>query len=367
MKTIWIISFCILSGILFLNGCCKEMPTSSGPDPDLIAIAYQPTPRSITVPAGFPKMEIPADNPLTEEGITLGRFLFYDPILSLDSTIACASCHQLSGALTDNKAVSPGVGGTLGTRSSMSLINVAFNYNGLFWDGRSPNLEDQALHPIENPVEMKESWPKVLEKFRRHPKYPALFRKAFGIQKRSEITKELAAKALAQFQRLIISGNSRYDQVFVQLQDFPSDEEARGHDMFFDLAEPNAECHHCHNAPLFSTNEYFNNGIYSVINLNAFNDKGRGTVTGKLLDNGRFRATTLRNIQFSAPYMHDGRFTTLDEVLDHYDTGGRKADNLDPNLHIIHFTPADKQAMKAFLAMLIDTSYLSNPELKNPF
>ena len=197
----------------------------------------------------------------------------------------------------------------------MSLLNVGFYRTGLFWDGRINTLEEQALLPIEDPIELHDDWDGVVEEFRAHELYPELFRKAFGIDDRTEITKELAAKALAQFERIMISsGNSKFDRV-LRGEAFFTIDELNGYDMFFDNVAtlPDAECGHCHNVPLMTTNEYENNGLIEAATLNDFKDIGHGAVTGDPFDNGTFRVPTLRNISLTAPYMHDGRFATLED------------------------------------------------------
>jgi cytochrome c peroxidase len=336
---------------------------------DLTHITYAPKPYTINVPVGFPQLEIPADNPVTMEGMELGRRLFYDPILSLDSTISCASCHLQAGSFTDNLRVSPGVGEKLGRRSAMSLLNIGFYQNGFFWDGRSASLEDQALHPVEDPVEMQEDWLSVERKIQQHQSYPEAFRKAFGINNKSEITRDLVVKSIAQFERIIISsGNSRFDR-FLRGEIFFEDDELNGFDMFFDSSPdlPDAECGHCHNAPLFTTNEYFNNGIEIVSSLEGFPDPGMGAVTGNKFDNGTFRVPSLINIEFTAPYMHDGRFETLEEVIDHYNSGGFKAENTNPLIRPLGLTDLQKEDLLAFLKTLSDTSILTTEKLSNPF
>ncbi|HLF62145.1 MAG TPA: cytochrome c peroxidase [Saprospiraceae bacterium] len=354
--------------ILFLSlGSCDEDPVI---DPgDLSDIPYQPTAYVLDRPSGFPQLEIPSDNPLTVEGIWLGRKLFFDPIVSADSTMSCSSCHLQGGNFTDNLKVSTGVDGIPGRRSAMSLLNVAFHYSGLFWDGRSPGLEEQALLPIEDPIELHESWPNVEEKLRRHPVYPADFRRAFGINHTSEISRDLATKAIAQFERtLISSGQSKYDR-FMRGEIFLDDSEFNGMEMFFDVNNelPDAECNHCHAPPLFAINEFRNNGIEPVSSLAEFPDKGRGEVSGDSLDNGKFKTPTLRNIEFTAPYMHDGRFKNLEEVLDHYNSGGHRQKNTDPLIRPLGLTPAQKQDILAFLRTLADTTFLNNPDHSNPF
>ncbi len=353
----------ILIATVLFSSCKKD---KGG---DLEDIPYSPVEVDIVPPVGFPAMSIPADNPTTREGVSLGRRLFFDPILSDDFSMSCSSCHLPGGSFTDQLAVSNGIDGIPGRRSSMSLLNIGFADNGLFWDGRVETLEEQALIPVEDPIELHTTWPTVIERLRDDDIYPELFRVAFGIKDRSEITKELAARAMAQFERtLISSGNSKYDR-WIRNEVEMTDEEYLGMVLFFDQDPTitDAECGHCHNAPLFTTNEYFNNGIEDTDNLNGFPDEGRGEVTGDQFDNGRFRAPTLRNIQFTAPYMHDGRFNTLEEVIDHYDSGGHFQPNKDPLIRPLGLLPYEKEALIAFINALSDTTFLENPEHQSPF
>jgi cytochrome c peroxidase len=339
-------------------------------DTDLTQIAYNPVFITLKQPQGFPKMDIPTDNPITTEGVELGRRLFYDPILSRDSSMSCSSCHLPSGNFTDNKALSKGVDGKEGLRSAMSLENIGFIKGGLFWDGRVKTLEEQALLPVEDPIEMHNIWENVEKILRGHKDYSTRFRKAFGIKTTGEISKTLVVKALAQFERTLISGNAKVDKI-LRREDVFTDEEYNGFFLFFnDNPRYDAQCGHCHNSPFYGSNEFFNNGIDSVKTLNDFRDKGVGKVTGKQFDNGKFRAPSLRNIEFSAPYMHDGRFKTLDEVMDHYASGGHLADNISPlvlQIKDIKLTATQKKEIIAFMKTFSDTSFMNNPNLQNPF
>ncbi|MEL6388768.1 MAG: cytochrome c peroxidase [Bacteroidota bacterium] len=346
----------------------------SNADPDvgqgsLVSIPYAPSPYILTAPDHYPQMAIPADNPLTIEGVELGRHLFYDPILSKGNRLSCSSCHLPEGNFTDNLATSPGVDGIRGRRSSMSLLNVGYNTNGFFWDGRTQTLEEQALHPIEDPIEFNTTWEEVESKLQSHPTYPEMFRKAFGITRPSEISRDLAAKALAQFERtLISSGQSKYDQVISGDEIF-TDLELRGHNIFFDIepdATKHAECGHCHNAPLFTTNEFTNNGLDDTDNA-TLTDLGKEEVTGLAFDRGSFRIPTLINIESSAPFMHDGRFETLDQVIDHYVSGGHPARNLDPLIRPLDLSDRDRSALVAFIKTLKDPSFMSEPMHQSPF
>ncbi len=373
-----LIAVFLFFSIIFSYSCQKETVTPLPPPTglDLTDIPYNPESYIIPKPDHFPEIPIPDDNPQTEQGVELGRMLFFDPILSADSTMACAGCHFPSSSFTDDLAVSTGIDGIAGKRSAMSLLDIAYNVNGFFWDGRVMTLEEQALLPVEDPIELHNTWVNVIEKLQTHPEYPILFRKAFGISNSNEITKELAAKAIAQFERILISsGKSKYDLFINDFQYEPTDSEFRGRDMFFDEGVPDgfpdAECSHCHNAPLFTVNEYFNNGLDSVgpklEDLNNFIDKGRGLVTRKLTDNGKFRVPTLRNITLTAPYMHDGRFFTLEEVLDHYNAGGQLSLNKDPLIRPLGLTASQKEDIINFLKMLEDPYFIDNPDIQNPF
>ncbi|MBP7184809.1 MAG: cytochrome C peroxidase [Saprospiraceae bacterium] len=359
----------ILFLIILSDGCRVDDMQDDG---DLTSIAYAPSAYAITRPTGFPVPEIPDANKMTYEGIQLGRKLFYDPILSRDSSMSCATCHLPKGSFTDNFATSKGVDGLNGTRSSMSIINFAFDDHSLFWDGRASTLENQALQPVENPIEMHEIWPNVIQKLINHPTYPSEFRKAFGISNKKEITKELAAKAIAQFERTLISSNSAYDRKFISQTEEPTDEEVNGYFMYFDaetpgITVPPAHCGHCHNGPLLTTNQFFNNGLTEAPNLTEFPDLGRGAITGNAVDNGKFKVPSLRNIALTAPYMHDGRFTTLEQVIDHYNSGGHYAPNKDPFIKHLNLNQQNISDLLAFLKLFTDTTYVNNPDFQNPF
>ena len=376
----------IFAIVLAWPACEKENPP---PPPDgemdLTGIPYNPKPYALVKPAHFPQVPIPADNPLTEAGIQLGRRLFYDPILSADSTQSCSSCHMPQGSFTDNLATSKGIDGIFGRRSSMSLLNIAYATNGLFWDSRSPTLEDQALRPVEDVIEMHNTWTNVIAKLKKHSDYPTWFRQAFGIKNTGEMTKELAAKAIAQFERtLISSGNSKFDKYLQGDKDILDDDELDGKLMFFDegaaVGLPDAQCFHCHGGITLTGNNYFNNGLDSVANLADFIDKGLGEFTGNPSNNGKFRSPTLRNIALTAPYMHDGRFTTLEEVVNHYSSHGKPSPNKDPFIAQIGFpipgsnpaqytglTPNQKMALVKFLHTLTDPDFVQNPDIQNPF
>ena len=371
------ILFFFFAFVLLLTACADdEIPVDDdGPGMgDLIDIPYDPEPYELVVPCDFPEMIIPEDNALTLDGVKLGRFLFYDPILSADSTMSCSSCHAPDGSFTDNLAVSTGIDGIAGRRSSMSLLNVGYFYTGLFWDGRATTLEEQALLPVEDPIEMHDTWPNVVMKLQNHETYPTMFRKAFGISSTEEISKELAAKAIAQFERtLVSSGQSKYDRVRCEPGVFFEPEELEGAELFSFEEADHPGCTHCHKThnQLFTDNRFVNNGIEDVgptaDDLNNFPDLGYGEVTGNVFDNGKFRVPTLRNIARSGPYMHDGRMETLEEVLDHYSSGGFNSANADPNIAPFGLTPSEKQSIISFLNTLTDEAFMNNPAHQSPF
>lgn len=354
--------------LMLLANSCKKDPV---PDPgiDLSDIEYDPQPFLPTYPDDYPRLEVPADNPITVDGVQLGRHLFFDPILSADSTMSCVNCHLPSKGWTDNLATSTGIDGVAGKMSAMSLFNVGFYNTGLFWNGRSPNLEDQAALPVEDPVELHDTWPNVEAKLKSNPLYHDLFRRAFGISNTNEITRDLATKALAQFQRCITaSGQSKYDLEKAGLYEY-SDLEFLGYNMYFDLRDDikQVECNHCHSDPLLTANDYFNNGLQAAEDFEDFDNKGRGEVTGNIQQNGFFRAPSLYNVMLTAPYMHDGRLATIDDVLDHYGSGGQSSISADPLLRDLELTSIDRRAIKAFLNCFTDTAYLDNPLLTDPF
>jgi len=251
------------------------------------------------------RTNIPADNPLTREGVYLGRLLFYEPRLSANNTISCENCHQQRLAFTDGKPFSQGIDSILTTRSSMSLTNLLW-VRHFFWDGRVSSLETQMITPLSAPHEMGQSPERSAEKLRQSRLYPALFRSAFGSD---SITGDRIVKAIAQFERTLISANSRYDR-YLRGQLQPDSAEARGMALFMRNPSPErsirgANCEHCHGSPKFFLDQFHNNGLDSIPT-----DPGRETLTGLAADRGRFRVPTLRNIALTAPYMHDGRFRT---------------------------------------------------------
>jgi cytochrome c peroxidase len=301
---------------------------------------------------------IPADNLLTEEGVALGKKLFFDRILSGDGSQSCASCHNPEKAFTDQQALSNGVQGLFGERNAMPLFNLAWNFDERFaWDGKEFGLEKQALEPVSNPIEMNANWIKVAERLQRDAAYPDLFLQAFGTSKIDSI---LITKAIAQFERTLISGNSKFDQ-FLRKETVLTPEEQNGFDVFMD--ESKGDCFHCHgsnNNPLWTDNLFHNNGLDTT-----FKDIGLGKVTGDPNDNGKFKSPSIRNLAFTAPYMHDGRFTTLEEVINHYSEGLKRSPTIDPlmkeiNKGGVNLSTKDKADLKEFLLALSDYDFVSD-------
>ncbi len=371
--------FCLLLFVIFLDAC-KKNEDDDNPFPPIIeeivdwdTINYNPTARQITVHSLIPAFPSQGVNPLTEEGIKLGRMLFYDPILSGDSTQACASCHNQKFGFTDNgKALSIGVDGIAGTRNSMALINLAWR-DRFFWEGRANSLEEQALEPVPNPIELHLGWNEAIERLMRHVDYRVAFYEAFGIK---TIEKEDVAKALAQFQRTLISVESVYDLYYTGQTDDLSEDAIEGRGLFFN---EKGDCFHCHGSDtdnLFAANLFANNGLNSDEEYLDLADRGLASITGNVVDNGLFRVPTLRNITLTTPYMHDGRFQTLEEVVEHYNSGMKYAPNLDPNFAVrfknkeyqgLGLSEKEKRQLVAFLESLTDTSFVNNPEFSNPF
>ena len=312
------------------------------------------TPLYLEVPKGWPQPKYDfKKNPLTEEGFQLGRHLFYDPIISRDSTISCASCHlQQTGFTHIDHQLSHGIDGKIGTRNSLALINLAWNKD-FMWDGGVNSIEVQAINPITNPDEMDETLAHVIVKLQSSEKYRRLFTKAFGDDK---VTSQRLLKALAQFTVMLKSSNSKYDKVMRKEEQY-NEREQRGYDIF------KSNCATCHKEPLFRDDKFENNGLAIDTTLN---DLGRIKITHKKEDYLRFKIPTLRNIQFTFPYMHDGRFKTLTEVVKHYNSLGHDK-NLPKELaKPMNLTDNDRVDLVLFLTTLTDTAFLYDKRFSFP-
>ena len=312
------------------------------------------TPLYLDIPNGWPKPKYDFKrNPLTEEGFQLGRNLFYDPILSRDNTISCQSCHlQQTGFTHVDHAVSHGIDGKIGTRNAMALINLAWNKD-FMWDGGVNNLEVQPVNPITNALEMDEKLENVIAKLQRSDKYRMLFSKAFGDDK---VTSQRLLKALAQFTVMLKSTNSKYDKVMRKETSF-TEMEQKGYKLF------RFNCASCHKEPLFMDDKFENNGLPINVTLP---DYGRMKITGKAEDKQRFKIPTLRNIEFTFPYMHDGRFKTLTEVVKHYNSLGNDK-NLPKELDKpMQLSDNDRVDLVAFLQTLTDKEFLFDKRYSFP-
>jgi cytochrome c peroxidase len=307
----------------------------------------QRTPR-LSTPVGWPEPAYDAkQNPVTTAGFELGRRLFYDTRLSKDGTVACASCHQQFAAFAHyDHRVSHGLNGANGTRNAPGLANLAWQRD-FMWDGGITHLEMQPLAPLGNPVEMGETLDGVLAKLRADPQYVAQFDSAFGAAGNDGelIDTQRFLRALSQFLATMISADSRYDRHVAGREKF-SDEEQRG------LVAFREHCASCHQEPLFTDHQYRSDGV-------ANDDIGRALITGKPEDRGRFRVPSLRNIALTAPYMHDGRFDTLEQVIQHYRSGIPTAALSDPQLRqAASLSDADAADLLAFLSTLSDDRFI---------
>lgn len=296
------------------------------------------------LPPGLPS------NPTTPEKVALGRALFFDPILSRDRTVSCASCHDPARAFTAPQAVSPGVQGRLGRRNAMTLVNVG-DRRALTWAGASPNLEVQAMIPLQDHAELDMTPDLLRERLTADPVYAAQFRAAFG----EAPTVQRLVQALAAFQRTLTSRGSPFDRYQAGDASALSAAQVRGLDLFFDKAE----CFHCH------TGRDFTDGLAHNNAMRVFNpDLGLADRTEQEGDVGRFVTPTLRNVALTGPYLHDGSRATLREVLETYNDGGEPNPNADPLIHPLGLTDAELDDLEAFLHALTDESVARNPAFR---
>lgn len=311
------------------------------------------TPYNLVIPEGLPPMIIPSTNPLTVEGVALGKRLFYDPILSGDNTQSCASCHLQEFAFTDPNQFSTGITGEQGPRNAMPLVNLGWQTK-FFWDGGANGMESQVMGPITNPIEMHETMANAVAELNAHGEYPELFKAAFGS---SEVTSQNIMRAIAQFERILISGNSKYDQ-YMRGEASLTAQELSGKALFEDMSK--GDCSHCHTmGSTFSDFEFRNTGLDSISV-----DEGRYLITLNESDKGKFKTPSLRNVELTGPYMHDGRFQTLLECIEHYNTGFHYSANLDPNLFFSvkgRMTQQEMEDIVAFLKTLTDMEFVNNP------
>ena len=343
--------------LLFVFSCKKDLAPISGCTDntavnfntnaitdDGSCIFFNTTPITIETPSGFPNMNIPSNNPMTVEGVALGNKLFHDKILSGNEMQACESCHLQSASFSDTNQFSAGIDGFLGDINASTLVNVGWN-NSNFWDGRASSLEEQAYDPIVNPIEMNDTWINIEMKLNADNEYPTLFKNAFNIDYIDSIH---VVMAIAQFERTLISANSKFDK-YLRGETQLTSSELGGYAIF---NSEKGDCFHCHGTQMFMDNLFHNNGL----DIEPFTDLGLGKITNNASDNAKFKTPTLRNIEFSAPYMHDGRFSTLEEVVEHYNSGGEYSLTVDPLMKKLgvglQLTNQEKQDLVAFLRTL---------------
>lgn len=333
-----------LMALILLTSCKRENLE------DLGQADHLTTPFELVPPYYFPMLEVPSSNPLTTEGIALGRRLYYDPLLSTNGPFqgrSCSSCHD--------QAVSFSVP-TAG-RAVLPHVNLAWSENFL-WTGKVSGSLEEVMQ-----FEVDEFFQVDVAVLQGHPEYPELFRRAFGS---GPITNEAVAKALAQWFRRLVSSNSKFDRYLMHTEQL-SDQELSG--MMIYLSET-GDCFHCHGLPLLTDNSFHNIGLAPTFNGV---DQGRYLVTGNMADMGAFKTPTLRNIALTAPYMHDGRFATLEEVVEHYNSGVQPSPSLDPimtkpgQVTELLLSPQQKADLVAFLETFTDQSFVSDTSLSSPF
>ncbi len=373
MKKLTLPVFFAIAAVVILLSQCKPDETKPG-EPTPVG-----TPYDFKIPEGFPQPFLPSDNPMTVEGVDLGHHLFYDKRLSGNITMSCASCHHQAFFFADlpNNRLSKGIDGIEGRRNAMPLFNLAWQET-FFWDGRVQSLEEQSLHPIKDPIELNTDLETVISRLQLDSIYPDMFKAAFGDK---AINADRIAKALAQFERTIISSNSKFDRVErLGMEQFTA-QEARGLDMFnSDFTQTGArggDCFHCHGAKetgylmgaFGATNQFKNNGNKATFP----DDKGRMEVTNDPADEGKFKVPSVRNMEWTFPYMHDGSIADLNALIEFYSSGIHvNSPNLDPNMTKNgdvdkKWTQAQKDDLKAFLETLTDDSLRFDPAFQDPF
>jgi cytochrome c peroxidase len=347
MKKSFVIKYSVLLAIFFIAfHSCEVDPAIKQ---ELSADNIQ-----LSIPDNWPYPHYDfTGNELTKEKFILGRKLFYDKKVSRDNTVSCGTCHQQFASFSNfDHAVSHGTEGRLGIRNAPALFNLNWQTN-FMWDGGVNHLELQPIIPITKPFEMDHPLPDLVAKLQNDAVYPKQFKDAFGTE---TITTQLIFKALAQFLGMLVSSNSKYDQYVAGQASFNS-HELNGLKLF------KKKCGGCHPAPLFTNYAYMNFGLDSV-----FNDPGRAMVTGLDEDAGTFKVPTVRNIALTRPYMHDGRFKTLEEVINHYSEGIVHSPTLSPELYdVIPLTNEEKQDIIAFLNTLTDNTFIKDERFSDPF
>ena len=355
------ITFVFVS-VLLAIACNKDEPK--------VVISIDETPYVLEYGA-FPAPDLPSDNILTVQGVKLGKLLFYETMLSKDGSQSCASCHRQPDGFSDTLRFSLGVEELPGKRQAMPIFNMAWHTNEFFWDGRAHLLRDQSLKPIQDPLEMNETLDNVVAKLSESQMYRDQFSRTFGLE---EITPHKMSLAMEQFMFSIVSHNSKYDKYLAGTEQL-TDSEERGRILFeteynpFFPDESGADCVHCHGGANFENDQYMNNGLDTDATMT---DIGREEVTQDPGDRAKFKVPSLRNVAVTAPYMHDGRFQTLEEVINHYNEGIQESSTVDQTVLNtkdtgLFLTDQDKEDLKNFLKTLTDNDYLNNEEYQTPF
>jgi cytochrome c peroxidase len=357
-----------LTSALKVESVAADTFAAAAPAPAAVAVPLPAgtTPFNLEIPDRFPQVNLPADNPLSVEGVDLGRRLFHENRLSINNSVSCASCHQEATGFSDARRFSIGAEGHTGDRRSMPLFNLAW-HKEMFWDGRVPSLREQVLMPVIDPHEMNEKPENVVAKLSEDPAYRKSFATAFGSP---GVTVERLALALEQFLLTTLSHESRFDLALRRAGDL-TEEEKRGLQLFVTEHAPErglrgADCFHCHGGMLFTDNSFHDNGLDLTDS-----DLGRMLATGNEADRGKFKTPSLRNVDLRAPYMHDGRFATLEEVVEHYNSGVVRRPNLDPNLakhpaEGLGLSDLEKRELVSFLRTLTDQRFTSPATASNP-
>jgi cytochrome c peroxidase len=324
----------VIITVIFSLAYCTKRTTQVG-------VLYHPVPYKLKIPQGFPYMGLASDNPETVEGIQLGRMLFYDPIIDKESERACGNCHTPKASFSLQK------------ENSLPQVNLVWN-NTFLWNGKVEGLLEQIMI-----FEVDSFFKTDLNKLNSHKKYPKLFKMAFGVEK---ITSKEVGYALAQFERILISCNSKYDK-YLRGEVILSNEEENGRILYF---TEKGDCFHCHGTILLTDNTFHNNG------LDSLPAKGRFEITRDRNDLGKFKTPTLRNIELTSPYMHDRRFQTLEEVINFYCEKVKWSPTIDPLMKKvkkggIRLNEEERKNLLAFLKTFTDTTFINNPEFSDPF
>lgn len=309
-------------------------------------------PKLMEIPIGFPSINFPEENEFSLERWELGKQLFYDPILSVDSTLSCASCHQPELAFSDDVAFSDGVMGTIGVRNSPSIANVAYHpyYTR---EGGVSTLETQVLVPIQEHNEFNFNIVLIAERLNQIPNYVDQSMNAYDRKPDPYVI----TRAISNFERSLLSGNSPYDQYIQNDKEALNDQEIRGMNLFF---SDHTQCSSCHSDFNFTNYAFQNNGLY-----NEYEDVGRFRLTNDSNDIALFKTPSIRNIALTAPYMHDGSIQTLEEVVEHYNAGGKNHKHQDKRVKQLHLTKTEQNDLVQFLKSLTDHTFIKNPIFSN--